>query len=139
MTGVLGLLMLVQWIRVVTTRIELTEAGLRINSQGGRAWGGSPLIPFEGMKGLRDPDDRYRKKKSDWVELDYELADGTTGCVRLNIYVHKAFHEVMAVICWRSAASRTRRAPPNPTNRQRSRKRPRPPVPKGMVSDGRRP
>lgn len=100
-TGVLGLLMLLQWIRVVTTRLELTDEGLRVNSQGGRAWGGSPLIPFEAMKGLRDPDDRFRKKRSDWVELDYELPDGTSGCVRLNVYVHKAFHEVLPVICQR--------------------------------------
>ena len=37
--GALALLMLIQWVRVVTTRAELTEDGLRVNSQGGLRFG----------------------------------------------------------------------------------------------------
>lgn len=95
--GVLGLLMLWQFIRVVTTRIELSEAGLKVNSQGGTRFGGSPLVPFEAMTAL---DSRDFKKKG-WVEIEYKLADGTAGTVSLNDYVHKAFSRVVTEICRR--------------------------------------
>ena len=95
--GVLGLLMLLQFIRVVTTRIELSEAGLKVNSQGGTRFGGSPLVPFEVMTALDSRD--FRKKG--WVEIEYKLADGTAGTVSLNDYVHKAFRGVVDEICRR--------------------------------------
>lgn len=94
-TGVLGLLMLLQWIRVVTTRAELTDAGLKVNSQGGRRWGGSPLVPFESMVGLKTPE----FKRKGWVEVEYKLADGREGTVSLNDYVHKAFPAIVTTIC----------------------------------------
>ena len=94
-TGVLGLLMVLQLIRVLITRIELTEAGLRVNSQGGLRFGGSPLVPLDAMVGLRTDD--YDRKG--WVEVEYKLADGGEGKVSLNDYVHKAFPEIVPALC----------------------------------------
>lgn len=96
-TGVLGLAMILQLIRVLITRAELTDAGLKVNSQGGRRWGGSPVVPFEAMTALRTDD--YKKKGS--VELEYRLDDGTEGTVSLNDYVHKAFPAIVGEICRR--------------------------------------
>ena len=95
--GALGLGMILQMIRVVTTRAELTDAGLKVNSQGGTRWGGSPLVPFEAMTGLGTED--YKKKG--WVEVEYRLADGIEGKVSLNDYVHKAFPQIVGEICRR--------------------------------------
>jgi len=99
--SILGLLMLIQFVRVLTTRIELTDAGLKLNSQGGLRFGGSPLVPMEAMTALRDPEDGFKNKKRDWVELDYHLADGRSGTVRLNNYAHKAFPDIIDEICRR--------------------------------------
>ena len=97
LVGFLGLLMVLQLIRVVTTRIELSEAGLKVNSQGGLRFGGSPLIPLEAMTALGSQD----FKKKGWVEIEYTLSEGTDGVVSLNDYVHKAFREVVTEICGR--------------------------------------
>ncbi len=94
-TGVLGLLMLLQFIRVLTTRVELTEAGLRVNSQGGQRFGGSPLVPLEAMTGLKTVD--YDRKG--WVEVEYKLPDGRQGSVSLNDYVHRAFPQIVQALC----------------------------------------
>jgi hypothetical protein len=96
-TGALGLVMILQFLRVLTTRIELTDVGLKVNSQGGRRWGGSPLVPFEAMTALNTKD--YKKKG--WVEVAYKQADGTEGTASLNDYVHRAFPEVVGEICRR--------------------------------------
>jgi hypothetical protein len=101
LTGLLGLIMVLQLGRAALTRIELTDQGLKLNSQGGWQFGGSPLIPFEDMIALRDPDNRFREKKSDYVELVYRKPDGTEDSVRLNMYVHKAFPQIIAEICRR--------------------------------------
>jgi hypothetical protein len=93
--GALGLLMLLQWIRAVTTRIELTDGGLKVNSQGGLRFGGSPLIPVEAITSLGTDD--YKKKGS--VQIHYALADGTEGEVEINDYVHRAFPQVVGEIC----------------------------------------
>ncbi len=95
LVGFLGLAMVLQLIRVVTTRIELSEAGLKVNSQGGLRFGGSPLIPFAALTALGSQD----FKKKGWVEIEYTLSDGTDGVVSLNDYVHKAFREVVTEIC----------------------------------------
>ena len=94
-TGALGLLMVLQLIRVLITRVELTEAGLRVNSQGGLRFGGSPLVPLDAMVGLRTDD--YDRKG--WVGVEYKLADGREGTVGLNDYVHKAFPEIVPALC----------------------------------------
>ncbi|HUU81958.1 MAG TPA: hypothetical protein VM243_00515 [Phycisphaerae bacterium] len=95
--GLVGLGMILQWIRAVSTRVQLTDAGLKLNSQGGTRWGGSPLVPFEAMTGLRIED--YKRKG--WVVVEYQLTDGREGTVSLNDYVHKAFPEIVAEICRR--------------------------------------
>ena len=94
-TGALGLLMVLQLIRVLSTRVELTEIGLRVNSQGGLRFGGSPLVPLDAMVGL-ETDDYDRKG---WVGVEYKLADGREGTVSLNDYVHKAFPEIVQALC----------------------------------------
>ena len=94
-TGAVGLAMILQFLRVLLTRVALTDAGLKVNSQGGRRWGGSPLVPIDAMTGLGTED--YKKKG--WVEVQYRLADGIEGTVSLNDYVHRAFPEIIAEIC----------------------------------------
>ncbi|MHC4235174.1 MAG: hypothetical protein ACYSUQ_08670 [Planctomycetota bacterium] len=95
--GLLGLAMTAQLIRALMTRAELSDAGLKVNSQGGLRFGGSPLVPFEAMTGLGQQD--YKKKG--WVEVEYKLSDGTEGSVSLNDYVHKAFPKIVTEICRR--------------------------------------
>ena len=94
-TGILGLLMVLQLIRVLITRVELSDAGLKVNSQGGLRFGGSPLVPLEDMTGLGTDD--YDRKG--WVEVEYRLSDGREGTVSLNDYVHKAFPEIVEALC----------------------------------------
>ncbi len=94
-TGIVGLLLLLQLLRALITRVELSDAGLRVNSQGGMRFGGSPLVPLEDMVGLKTED--YDRKG--WVEVEYKLSDGREGTVSLNDYVHKAFPEIMAALC----------------------------------------
>lgn len=100
-TGGLGLLMIVLLLRVLFTRIELTDQGLIVGSQGGWRFGSSPLIPFESMTGLRDPKNRFADRRSDYLELEYTLSDGISGQVQINKYVHAAFDKVVTEICRR--------------------------------------
>ncbi|MFQ5490558.1 MAG: hypothetical protein ACE5GE_07535 [Phycisphaerae bacterium] len=99
LTGVLGLIMIVQLLRVITTRIELSDQGLKVSSQGGWQFGSSPQIPFEAMTGFRDPQNRFADRRSDFIELKYTLSDGTTGQVKINNYVHAAFADIITEIC----------------------------------------
>lgn len=99
--GVLGSIMILQFLRVLTTRIELSDQGLKVKGQGGWRFGGSPLIPFEAMTGLGDPQNRFADRRGDFVELEYTLPDGSSGQVRLNNYVHAAFSDVVTEICRR--------------------------------------
>ncbi|HNQ24695.1 MAG TPA: hypothetical protein PKK06_16560 [Phycisphaerae bacterium] len=85
---VLALGFVAQFIRVVTTRASLTEAGLKVR--------GRPAIPFDAMRGLRA--EQYKKKG--WVDLDYELG-GRPGSVRLDDYVIREFKPILAEICAR--------------------------------------
>ncbi len=113
-TGILGLLMIAQFFRALSTKTELTDAGLKVSSQGGFRWGGSPPIPFEAMTALETS--QYKKKG--WVEVQYKLSDGTEGSVSLNDYVHKAFPEIVAELCNRKGFENPIRAhkqnPPPP-------------------------
>ncbi|MCP4246384.1 MAG: hypothetical protein GY778_04975 [bacterium] len=95
--GILGLLMLFQLLRVLNTRVELTDAGLYTNSQGGLRFGGSPLVPVDSITGLGTED----FKKKGWVDVVYKLDDGAEGSFGLNDYVHKAFPQIIGEICTR--------------------------------------
>ncbi len=83
-----ALVLLVQLVRVVTTRVTLSEAGLKLR--------GRPVVPFEAMGGLTA--ERYRKKG--WVELAY-TANGRDASVRLDSYVIKEFRPIVSAICER--------------------------------------
>ena len=74
--------------RVLTTRGELSDAGLKLR--------GKPLVPFDAMKAL----DASRYRKKGWVEISYSLG-GRDGRVRLDDYVHKEFPAIIREICAR--------------------------------------
>lgn len=83
-----ALVLLVQLVRVVTTRATLSEAGLKLR--------GRPIVPFDAMGGLTA--ERYRK--TGWVELAYTL-DGRDASVRLDSYIIKEFRPIVSAICER--------------------------------------
>jgi len=93
--GVIGVLMLLQWIRVLRTRVELTDAGLEVSSQGGFRFGATPRVPLEAITRLGTED----LSRKGWVHLHYRLEDGREGVVSLNDYVHKAFRPIITAIC----------------------------------------
>jgi len=76
----------VQLVRVLATRVSLTDAGLRIR--------GHSLIPFEALTGIRA--DRYMK--SGWLELDF-VREGQPASVRLDNYVIREFRPIIEKIC----------------------------------------
>lgn len=84
--AVLGVIYIIHFIRVVTTRVSLTDAGLRL--------GGALRIPFDAMTALR-PD---RSGRSGRAELEYTL-DGQKGAVRLDSYVVKELPAIVTAIC----------------------------------------
>jgi len=84
--GLLGVIYIIQFVRVVTTRVSLTDQGLKLR---GRA-----LIPFAAMRSLR----RDRSGRSARVELGYSLG-GRDGFVRLDDYVIKKLSAIVAAIC----------------------------------------
>ncbi|UCC31192.1 MAG: hypothetical protein JSU86_02730 [Phycisphaerales bacterium] len=88
--GALGVLFLLHFIRVVTTRVTLTDEGLKIR--------GRPLIPFAAMEALR----AGGSGKSRRVELGYSL-DGRRGLLRLDEYVVRHLPAIVAAICERKA------------------------------------
>lgn len=81
-----GLFCIFRLVRVVRTRVSLTEAGLQI--------GGRPPIPYEAMKGFSS--ERYRK--TGWIELQYSI-DGSDRKLRLDNYVIKEFRPIVEAIC----------------------------------------
>lgn len=88
--GVLGLLFLLHFIHVVTTRVTLTDEGLKIR--------GRPLIPFAAMDALQAD----RSGRSGRVELEYSLA-GRRSLLMLDQYVVKHLPAIVAAICERKA------------------------------------
>ena len=84
--AVLGLALLIRFIRVVITRVSLTEAGLLIR--------GHPEIPFTAMKSLRPE----RSGKVGLVDLAYEVG-GQKGVIRLDDYVIREYDGVLNAIC----------------------------------------
>ena len=74
--------------RVLTTRAELSEAGLKLR--------GKPLVPFEAMNSL----DASHYSKKGWVEISYTLG-GRDQRVRLDDYVYKEFPAIIREICTR--------------------------------------
>lgn len=93
--GLGGLILLFQLLRVLNTRVELTDAGLYTNSQGGMRFGGSPLVPIDSITALGTED--FKKKGT--VEVVYKLDNGIEGSFGLNDYVHKAFAQIIGEIC----------------------------------------
>lgn len=75
--------------RVLTTRAELNDAGLKIRAK--------PLVPFDAMKAMDTS--HYRKKG--WVEISYSL-DGRDGHLRLDDYVYREFPAIVREICARN-------------------------------------
>jgi hypothetical protein len=96
--GLVGLVMFIHWLRVVLTRAELNEQGLKVR--------GKPLVPFDAMKAFHSDD--FRKKG--WMDLEYDL-NGTTGRVRLDDYVLKQFNPILDAICARTGLPDPRPAP----------------------------
>lgn len=74
--------------RVLTTRAELSDAGLKLR--------GKPLVPFDAMKAL----DASHYRKKGWVQISYSLG-GRDGRVRLDDYVYKEFPAIIGEICAR--------------------------------------
>ncbi|MGB2986743.1 MAG: hypothetical protein WBE26_12775 [Phycisphaerae bacterium] len=87
--GILGAVFIVQLVRVLTMRVLLTDAGLKVS--------GKPLVPFESIRALR----AARSGRSGRVELDYSI-DGRPGRVRLDDYVVKEFRAIVTAICERA-------------------------------------
>jgi hypothetical protein len=83
-----GLVCLIQLIRVLTTRVSLTEGGLKVR--------GRPLIPFEAMTGIRAGKDAGLPRGI--AVLDYTIDDRASR-VRLDNYVVKQQAAIVAVIC----------------------------------------
>ena len=75
--------------RVLTTKAELSDAGLKLR--------GKPLVPFDAMKAM----DASHYRKKGWVELSY-LLDGRDGHLRLDDYVHREFPAIVREICARN-------------------------------------
>lgn len=75
--------------RVLTTRAELSDAGLKLR--------GKPLVPFDAMKAM----DASHYRKKGWVEISYSL-DGRDGHLRLDDYVHREFPAMVREICARN-------------------------------------
>jgi len=82
----LGLLFLVQFMRVLTTKATLESDGLKLR--------GRPLIPLDAIKGFRA--DRFRKKG--FLDVEYAV-DGKDGSVRLDEYVIKKTRAIIEAIC----------------------------------------
>jgi hypothetical protein len=84
----IGFLFILQFVRVVTTRVSLTDAGLKVQ--------GKPLIPFEAMTGVRIG--KAAGLSSEVAAVDYTL-NGLDGTVRLNSYVVNKQADIITAIC----------------------------------------
>lgn len=84
--SVVALVLAAQFIRVVLTRVTLTDAGLKMP--------GRPLIPWGAMTGLRADDYAARGH----VELDFTLG-GRSRAVQLDAYMIKEFPAILRRIC----------------------------------------
>ncbi len=82
----LGLLLLVQFVRVLTTKAALSSDGLKVR--------GRPLIPLDMIKGFQA--DRFRKKG--FLDVEYAV-DGKDGSIRLDEYVIKETRAIIEAIC----------------------------------------
>lgn len=80
-----GVGMVFQLVRVLTTRVELSDAGLKVR--------GRPTIPFEAMTGI----DISRYAKKGFVDLSYSQ-DGAAKKVRLDDYVIREFKPIIEEI-----------------------------------------
>lgn len=83
-----GLVFLVQLVRVLMTRVSLTEAGLKVR--------GKPLVPFEAMTGLRAG--KSAGLSPGIVVVDYAIND-RPATVRLDAYVVSRQDAIVAAIC----------------------------------------
>lgn len=81
-----GLAFIVQFVRVVTTRVSLTDAGLKVR--------GKPLIPLEAITGVRTG------KARGVATVDYTLND-RAATIRLDDYVVKEQAAIVTAICQR--------------------------------------
>ena len=86
--SIVGLILLARFVHILTTRVVLTEAGLKLR--------GKPLIPWEAMTGLRT--DAYAGRG--YVELDFRT-ERRSGAVRLDSYVIKELPAILQRICER--------------------------------------
>jgi hypothetical protein len=87
--GILGVIvigMLIQLIRVFSTRVVLDDSGLRVGRRG--------PIPLSAMTGIEASD--FRRKGI--LDIKYEM-DGKSGSVRLDDYVVGAFRPIVTAIC----------------------------------------
>ncbi|MFQ5414981.1 MAG: hypothetical protein ACE5E6_11035 [Phycisphaerae bacterium] len=78
----------IQLVRVITTRVVLSDAGLKVR--------GRPVIPFDAMEAI----DASRYRKKGFVELSYTHG-GRKKSVRLDDYVIRDFHPIIREICER--------------------------------------
>ncbi len=84
--GVFGAIYLVYFVRVLTFRASLTNAGLQIHCK--------PLIPFDAMKGLCRRDQRRGRR----VELEY-TSGGEKQTLLLEDYIIRKMPEIVTAIC----------------------------------------
>ncbi len=82
----LGLVFLAHFFLVLTTRVSLTDAGLKVR--------GRPIIPLGAIKSLR----AVPSSKVGRVELEYSR-DGSMQVVRLDHYGVKELPAILAAIC----------------------------------------
>jgi hypothetical protein len=84
--GIIGLVLIFRVFRILTMRISLTDAGLKVR--------GRPVIPFASMTALRaEP-----SGKIGLIDLEYEL-DGRKEVLRLDDYAVKEYEAILAAIC----------------------------------------
>ncbi len=95
--GLFGLILLVRFVRVVTTRVSLTDAGLKVR--------GHPTVPFSAIKSLR----RERSGKIGLIDLGYEV-NGQKRVARLDNYVINKYDAVLTAICEQTGLADPRRA-----------------------------
>ncbi len=83
-----ALAMILQLLRVLTTRVVLDDDGLKVRARA--------LIPFDAMTGL----DAARYRKKGYMDLSYTV-DGKPRKVRLDDYIIRDFRPIVTEICER--------------------------------------
>ena len=86
--AVLGIPLLVHYVRVLTFTTRLTDAGLKIS--------GKPLVPFEAMTAVN----AERFKEKGWMDIGY-TREGVDGTLRLDEYWIRRLPDILAAICER--------------------------------------